>query len=66
MVGGQGASLAVTQVDSENREVSLLLPAAESLPGFTKASIMGAGLHKGETEAQILSCLSEYGRVCWG
>lgn len=58
MAGDQGTSLAVAQVASENREVGLLLPAAEALPCFTKASVMCAGLHKGETEAQILSCLS--------
>jgi hypothetical protein len=57
--------LCVAQVGSENREVSPLLPAAES-PCFTKASAMCSGLHKGETEARILSCLSELERLCWG
>lgn len=59
-------SLAVAQVDSENREVSLLLSAAEALLSFTKASTMCAGLHKGETEDQKFSCLSQCRRLCWG
>lgn len=47
-------------------EMGLLLPAAQALPCFTVASTMSARLHKGETEAQIVHCLSESGRLCWG
>lgn len=65
-MGGQGTSLIVAQVGSETSNVSLFPPATEAHPHFTKVPSMCAGLYGEETKAQILLCLSETDRLCWG